>query len=39
VKIPAFTATRPGVYTIRLATAEGKAYYVKVKVTAKKIIK
>jgi predicted outer membrane repeat protein len=39
VKIPAFKATRPGVYTIRLSTAEGKAYYVKVKVTARKIIK
>ena len=36
VKVPAFKATHPGVYTIRLSTAEGKAYYVKVKVTAKK---
>ena len=36
VKVPAFKATRAGVYTIRLATPAGKAYYVKVKVTAKK---
>jgi hypothetical protein len=39
VKVPAFKATRAGVYTIRLATPEGKAYYVKVKVTAKKSTK
>ena len=39
VKVPAFKATRPGVYTIRLSTAEGTAYYVKVKVTAKKSTK
>ena len=39
VKIPAFKATRPGVYTIRLATPAGKFYYVKVKVTEKKSIK
>jgi hypothetical protein len=36
VKVPAFKATRPGVYTIRLATPAGKTFYVKVKVTAKK---
>jgi hypothetical protein len=39
VKVPAFKATRPGVYTIRLATPAGKAFYVKVKVTAKKSAK
>ena len=39
VKVPAFKATRAGVYTIRLATPAGKAYYVKVKVTAKKSAK
>jgi hypothetical protein len=36
VKVPAFKATRPGVYTIQLSTPAGKAYYVNVKVTAKK---
>jgi hypothetical protein len=39
VKVPAFKATRPGVYTIRLSTPEGKDFYVKVKVTAKKSTK
>jgi hypothetical protein len=36
VKVPAFKATRPGVYTIQLSTPAGKAYYLNVKVTAKK---
>jgi hypothetical protein len=36
VKVPAFKATRAGVYTIRLATPAGKTFYVKVKVKAKK---
>jgi hypothetical protein len=35
-KVPAFKASRAGVYTIRLSTPAGKAYYLKVKVTAKK---
>ena len=35
-KVPAFKASRAGVYTIRLATPAGKAFYLKVKVTAKK---
>ena len=34
-KVPAFKASQAGVYTIRLATATGKAFYLKVKVTAK----
>jgi hypothetical protein len=36
VKVPAFKATRPGVYAIQLSTPAGKAYYLNVKVTAKK---
>jgi len=36
VKVPAFKATRPGVYVIQLSTPSGKAYYLKVNVTAKK---
>jgi hypothetical protein len=35
-RVPAFTASRAGVYTIRLSTPAGKTYYLKVKVTAKK---
>ena len=34
-KVPAFKASRPGTYTIRLATASGKAYYLKVTVAAR----
>lgn len=34
--VPAFKASRAGLYTIRLATPAGKAYYLKVKVSAKK---
>lgn len=35
-KVPAFKATRPGIYTIRLSTPGGKAFYLKVKVATKK---
>lgn len=35
-KVPAFKASRPGMYTIRLTTPTGRAYFVKVKVTTKK---
>jgi hypothetical protein len=35
-KVPAFKASRAGVYTIRLTTPTGKAFYLKVKVAAKK---
>jgi len=38
-RVPAFKASRTGVYTIRLSTPAGKAYYLKVKVTAKKSTK
>ena len=34
-KVPAFKPSRAGTYTIQLATADGKAFYLKVKVTAK----
>jgi hypothetical protein len=36
-KVPAFKASRAGTYTIRLTTAAGKAFYLKVKVAARKI--
>jgi len=35
-KVPAFKASRAGMYTIRLSTPAGKAYYLKVKVAPKK---
>jgi hypothetical protein len=35
-KVPAFKASRPGVYTIRLTTPAGKAYYLKVRVEPRK---
>ena len=35
-KVPAFKASRAGIYTIRLSTPAGKAFYLKVKVAAKK---
>jgi hypothetical protein len=35
-QVPAFKASRAGVYTIRLTTPSGKGYYLKVKVVAKK---
>ncbi len=35
-KVPAFKASRAGTYTIQLSTAEGKVFYLKVKVAAKK---
>jgi hypothetical protein len=35
-KVPAFKASRAGTYTIQLSTAAGKAFYLKVKVAAKK---
>ena len=35
-KVPAFKPSRSGTYTIQLATADGKAFYLKVKVAAKK---
>jgi hypothetical protein len=35
-KVPAFKASRAGIYTIRLTTPAGKAFYLKVKVAAKK---
>jgi hypothetical protein len=35
-KVPAFKATRSGTYTIQLSTAEGKSFYLKVQVAAKK---
>jgi hypothetical protein len=35
-KVPAFKPSRAGTYTIQLATANGKAFYLKVKVAAKK---
>lgn len=35
-KVPAFKPIRSGVYTIQLATADGKAFYLKVNVAAKK---
>jgi hypothetical protein len=35
-KVPAFKASRAGVYTIRLTAPTGKRYYLKVKVVAKK---
>jgi hypothetical protein len=34
--VPAFKPTRAGTYTIQLATANGKAFYLKVQVAAKK---
>jgi len=34
--VPAFKANRAGVYTIRLVTPASKAFYLKVKVSAKK---
>jgi hypothetical protein len=34
-KVPAFKPSRAGTYTIQLATANGKAFYLKVTVTAK----
>ena len=36
VKLPAFKASRPGSFTMRLTTPAGKAYYLKVKVAKKK---
>ena len=38
-KVPAFKASRAGVYTIQLATAQGKAFYLKINVAAKKASK
>ncbi len=35
-KVPAFKPSRSGTYTIQLATADGKAFYLKVQVAAKK---
>ena len=35
-KVPAFKASRAGIYTIRLTTPAGKAFYLKVKVAPKK---
>ena len=35
MKLPAFKASRPGSFTIRMTTPAGKAYYLKVKVAAK----
>jgi hypothetical protein len=35
-KVPAFKASRAGMYTIRLSTPAGKAFYLKVKVAPKK---
>lgn len=35
-KVPAFKASRAGLYTIRLSTRAGKAFYLKVRVAAKK---
>ena len=35
-KVPAFKASRPGIYTIRLSTPTNEAFYLKVKVAAKK---
>jgi hypothetical protein len=35
-KLPAFKISRAGTSTIQLATANGKAFYLKVKVAAKK---
>jgi hypothetical protein len=35
-KVPAFKPSRAGIYTIQLATADGKAFYLKVQVAAKK---
>jgi hypothetical protein len=35
-KVPAFKPSRAGTYTIQLATADGKAFYLKVTVAAKK---
>ncbi len=35
-KVPAFKASRAGLYTIRLSTPAGKAFYLKVRVAAKK---
>jgi hypothetical protein len=34
--VPAFKPSRAGIYTIRLATANGMAFYLKVQVAAKK---
>jgi hypothetical protein len=34
--VPAFKPSRAGTYTIQLATAHGKAFYLKVQVAAKK---
>jgi hypothetical protein len=34
--VPAFKANRAGVYTIRLVTPAGKAFYLKVIASAKK---
>ena len=34
--LPAFNASRPGSFTMRLTTPAGKAYYLKVKVAKKK---
>jgi hypothetical protein len=36
-KVPAFKPSRAGTYTIQLATANGKAFYLKVQVAAKKV--
>jgi hypothetical protein len=36
VKLPAFKASRPGSFTMRLSTAGGKTYYLNVKVATKK---
>lgn len=35
-KVPAFKASRAGLYTIRLSTPAGKAFYLKVRVAGKK---
>jgi hypothetical protein len=35
-KLPAFKISRAGTYTIQLATADGREFYLKVKVAAKK---
>ena len=34
-KVPAFKASRPGMYTIRLTTPKGRAFYLKVKVSSR----
>jgi hypothetical protein len=35
MKLPAFKASRAGTFMMRMTTPAGKAYYLKVKVTAK----